>query len=78
LTNWWQNFYDKDDVFGYPLGEISPGYEALKNKGELSDKSINAGGFLTSWNLLSHNAYWKDADFYRPVARLIDKAIDPA
>jgi hypothetical protein len=38
----------------------------------LKDISINAGSFFSSWNPLSHNAYWKDPDFYRPVARLLN------
>jgi len=75
LKTWWRNYYDKDDVLGYPLSGISKGYRALKKSGELKDIPINAGGPFTFWNLLSHNAYWKDADFYKPVADLIVKAI---
>lgn len=70
---WWLNYYDKDDILGYPLRDIGPNYAKLIAKGELAEKSINAGGLLTSWNPLSHNAYWKDDDFYRPVARFLKK-----
>lgn len=75
LKTWWRNYYDKDDILGYPLRDIGPGYKELEAKKELKDIPINAGGLFTSWNPMSHNAYWKDADFYRPVARLINKAI---
>ena len=55
----WHNVYDKDDVLGWPLRELSPQYSALVN-----DIEINAGGGLfaylaASWNPLSHNQYWK-------------------
>ncbi len=68
---WWHNYFDRDDVLGFPLAPVSPDYKALKDSGALKDIRINAGGFFDSWNLLSHNAYWKDDDFYQPVAKLI-------
>lgn len=71
LKTWWYNFYDRDDVLGYPLAQTSPAYQALSDAKGLRDVSINAGSPFTSWNPLSHNAYWKDDDFYEPVSRLI-------
>lgn len=55
----WHNVYDKDDVLGWPLRELSPQYDAL-----VTDIEINTGGGLfaylaASWNPLSHNQYWK-------------------
>lgn len=64
----WLNFYDEDDVLGYPLRQISAGY-----KGLVTDKHVNSGGFLTSWNPLSHNGYWTDNDVTKPAANLIVK-----
>ncbi len=65
----WLNFYDPDDVLGYPLRPI----DGYKNKlgGKLEDRSINAGGWFASWNPLSHAMYWKDDDFTEPVAKFI-------
>lgn len=68
---WWLNYYDKDDILGYPLGQAGAGYEALRQAGNLHDHRINAGNLFTSWNPLSHNGYWKDRDFYRPTAATI-------
>ncbi|MBU1310139.1 MAG: hypothetical protein KKE30_11490 [Gammaproteobacteria bacterium] len=56
----WHNYYDKDDVLGWPLAELSDGYAAL-----VTDIEVNAsGGFFgwlaASWNPLSHNQYWQD------------------
>lgn len=57
----WINFYDPDDVLGWPLQPLSAGYRTL-----VEDRAINAGGgvgklLLRSWNPLSHNNYWADA-----------------
>ncbi len=71
VSPWWLNFYDKDDILGYPLAEIAPSYAALKTKGNLREKSINAGTLLTSWNPLAHVGYWTDQDFVKPVTRFL-------
>jgi hypothetical protein len=63
----WFNFYDPDDILGYPLKPISPEYRAVVDR----DIAINAGGIFSSWNPLSHQGYWTDNDFTNPVAKLI-------
>ncbi|MCI5047171.1 MAG: hypothetical protein MRY59_06695 [Aquisalinus sp.] len=75
LSPWWLNYYDKDDVLGYPLADIGPRYKAMAERGELKDISIDAGNALTAWNPASHNAYWRDDDFYGPVAKLLRKLL---
>lgn len=75
---WWRNYYDKDDVLGYPLKQTGPNYEALVAAGELKDISIDAGNLFTAWNPGSHNAYWRDADFYEPVANEMRKLLTSA
>ena len=62
----WINFYDPDDVLGYPLEPLNPAYQAL-----VEDRSINAGSILTSWNPLSHGGYWTDDDFTEPTTEYI-------
>lgn len=65
----WHNFYDKDDVLGWPLVELSPKYaEAVK------DYAVNAGGgimgwILKSWNPMSHNQYWGDDEILVPLEK---------
>ena len=66
----WLNFYDADDVLGYPLRQLSNSYKKL-----VKDNHVNSGGLLTSWNPLSHNAYWTDNDMTKPAAELIAKFI---
>jgi len=63
----WLNYYDKDEVLGYPLKPISQSYDALVNE----DIEINVGGFGASFTPLSHTAYWTDNDFTKPVAKFL-------
>ena len=56
----WHNYYDKDDVLGWPLQELSPTYREL-----VTDHQVNAAGsvmgwLLKSWNPVSHVEYWDD------------------
>lgn len=75
---WWINFYDEDDVLGFPIAPIGPRYQALADRGELRDVPINVGGLFTSWNPLSHEQYWTDRSFVRPVADILKAVIAQA
>jgi len=63
----WHNYFDEDDVLGWPLGPLSPSYAAL-----VEDHEINAGGWTSavtkSWNPLSHGEYWTDRRVVRDIA----------
>ena len=63
----WLNFYDPDDVLGYPLAQLNSEFKFIR------DEAINSGGWFTSWNPLSHNGYWTDNNFTKPAASLIAK-----
>ena len=67
LRGEWINFYDHDDVIGYPLRPLNDAYKQSVTK----DVPINAGGFLLSWNPLSHTSYWTDDDVTKPIARTL-------
>lgn len=62
----WHNYYDKDDVLGWPLKDLSDKYAERVTK----DHPINAG-LLTGFTPLSHKNYWRDRDFLRPLIRHI-------
>lgn len=67
----WVNYYDPDDVLGWPLQPLSAGYRTL-----VEDRAINAGGgirnqLLRSWNPLSHNTYWDDAAVLDALAAML-------
>jgi hypothetical protein len=57
----WNNYYDKDDVLGWPLAELSDEYAQV-----VKDHRVNANNGLLSllfksWNPLSHSEYWGDS-----------------
>ena len=68
----WLNFFDADDVLGYPLRPLSPSYHDAVS----ADHQINVGSPLRSWNPLSHEEYWSDDDFLSPVATLIREILE--
>jgi hypothetical protein len=67
----WENYYDPDDVLGWPLrtlaarAPLAPGEHAYADAVD-ADHAVDVGGALASWNPLSHNAYWRDDDFLDP------------
>lgn len=64
----WLNYYDKDDVLGWPLEPLNAAYRSL-----VKDIRINSGNLLSSWNMMSHTGYWKDDSFLKPFAGLVKK-----
>ena len=58
----WDNYYDPDDVLGWPLKQLGPSFKIVK------DHDVNVGGIFTSWNPFSHGNYWSDSDVVRPLA----------
>lgn len=63
----WINFYDRDDILGWPLKPLSPSYNALVTE----DIDITVGSVLSSWTPFSHLFYWDDGEFLATVAALI-------
>ena len=63
----WSNYFDKDDVLGWPLRPLSPEYRKIVNE----DVEIKSGGLFTGWNPASHTGYWTDKDFTKPAATKI-------
>ncbi|MEM6610409.1 MAG: hypothetical protein AAF689_17755 [Pseudomonadota bacterium] len=71
---WWHNFYDRQDILGYPLAQIGAKYGALVPD-QLRDQEINAGWGLGSLTWLSHNNYWRAVSLHRPLGRLIKNTL---
>ncbi|MBI9069123.1 MAG: hypothetical protein JEZ09_17640 [Salinivirgaceae bacterium] len=57
----WDNYYDKDDVLGWPLKQLSNSYKNLVN-----DFQINTGLYVGS-----HVKYWSDNDFTKPFVQTL-------
>ncbi|NLE52780.1 MAG: hypothetical protein GX613_15390 [Chloroflexi bacterium] len=51
---WWLNLYDRQDAIAFPLEPV----EAYQRAGVI-DCAVNAGNWLTGWNLASHTGYWR-------------------
>ena len=78
----WLNYFDPEDVLGWPVKPLFLPHVAKMNRGEketvdrIEDRQINVGGLLKSWNPVSHRQYWTDNDFTKPVAAYIDKLVE--
>jgi hypothetical protein len=66
----WENYYDKDDVLGYPLADLSDLYAE-----RVKDFSLSVGNIFTGWNPLSHMAYWESRALQDTVASHLSAAI---
>ncbi len=62
----WHNYFDRDDVLGWPLSPLSDSYDDL-----VTDHEINAGGIFSSWTPWSHGKYWTDKDILKPLTKKI-------
>lgn len=67
----WDNYYDPDDVLGWPLKDLGKSFNIV------NDHHINAGRFLglKSWNPASHGEYWTDRDVIKPLVKKIRKCL---
>ncbi len=78
----WHNYYDRDDVLGWPLKPLGkffdPGARGMSYAQLVSrDIEVNAdSGFFdritTSWTPFSHTRYWRDNLVLKKIARIID------
>lgn len=64
----WHNYYDKDDVLGWPLADLSEQYANLVNDIEINASGGFWGWLTTSWNPLSHNQYWQESGVINHIA----------
>jgi hypothetical protein len=67
----WHNYYDRDDVLGWPLADLSKEYGEV-----VVDHAVNAGGgivgwLLKSWNPMSHTQYWADDEVLDPLEGML-------
>ncbi|MDC2889689.1 hypothetical protein [Psychrosphaera algicola] len=67
----WFNYFDKDDVLGYPIKVINEAYNKVVDE----DIEVDIGGLLRSWNPFSHDVYWSDKDIINPVANYLSTTL---
>ncbi len=65
----WDNYFDPDDVLGWPLRQLGATYQFVE------DHPINSGGLFTSWNPFSHSTYWSDGNVLDPLEEILSNLI---
>lgn len=65
ISGEWINFYDPDDILGYPLRCIDDAYASAVQE----DIPVNVGGWLRNWNPLCHGGYLADRQVVARIAQ---------
>jgi hypothetical protein len=74
----WHNYYDKDDVLGWPLADLSTEYANAVTDIEINVSSGFWGWLTASWNPLSHNQYWQDTKLLANLSSLLLSWLTPS
>ena len=69
----WLNFYDPDDVLGWPLQPVSAAYARAVD----TDVRLQVGGLAGGWTPAAHLLYWRDQKFASEVAALLATFLVP-
>lgn len=69
LKGEWLNFYDKDDVVGFPLKTLNEHYGVMVT----ADCETDVGEFPANITPAAHMGYWTDPDVIRPIAESIKR-----
>ncbi len=69
LKGEWVNFFDKDDVVGFPLKTLNEKYAAVVTE----DCQVDVGKFPANMTPAAHMAYWTDRDVNEPIAAGLDR-----
>jgi hypothetical protein len=71
----WLNYYDSDDILGYPLMPLYFPTGTAKPAGfDLQDIEVEVSGPFTGWNPLSHGGYWDHSRVVMGIAEQIRNA----
>jgi hypothetical protein len=73
----WHNYYDIDDVLGWPLADLSNDYAQAVTDIEVNASSGFWGWLSASWNPLSHNQYWQDKQLLANLSSLLAVWLTP-
>lgn len=64
----WVNQFDPDDALGWPLKQLSPGYEALVHDYEVNASGGTLIGAIKSITPYSHTQYWRTGSVLNRIA----------
>lgn len=74
---WWHNFYDRSDVFGFPVAPIGKAYDSLIAQGEVVDHRIITNPWIRSWaTWWAHNDYWRTRAIVNHLVNTIQAVIE--
>lgn len=80
----WINYFDYDDVLGYPLAPLGVLFDSTDTTGPgrpytdvVTDIQVNAndgilGAITSSWNPMSHTQYWGDKTVLKALASALE------
>ncbi|MBS0449363.1 MAG: hypothetical protein JSR59_25875 [Proteobacteria bacterium] len=68
----WHNYFDPQDVLGWPLEPLSDEYALL-----VRDHCISVGNVLKSWTPLSHSQYWGDRLIVNVAVHQLQRGLTP-
>ena len=71
LVGEWVNYYDKDDIIGFPLRGLNRAYWREVN----ADKQLDIGNRFVKWTPLSHLHYWDDKQLVTEIATTLKNAL---
>ncbi len=80
-TSRWLNFFDRDDVLGWPIKVLYAKNLSKLNKAQkdtvsrIDDREINVGSLIVNWNPAAHEEYWTDDDFTKPVESYLKRLV---
>lgn len=72
----WHNFYDQDDVLGWPLSDLSSEYARVVTDYPINASSGLYGLLVKSWNPRSHTEYWGDDDVLAALEHQVRECMD--
>lgn len=56
----WDNYYDEDDILGWPLAGLSSEYQQVVKDHKISCGDDALSWITKGWNPRSHDLYWED------------------
>lgn len=65
----WHDYYDAQDVLGYPLKPLSDKYGEMVK----IEEKVKIGGLFSFWNVGSHMWYWKSRKIRKSIANYLMK-----
>lgn len=67
----WHNYFDKNDVLGWPLAVLSEEYRKAVIDHVINARGHSLGGTLGSWTPMCHTNYWESDSVLQPLVAIL-------